>query len=95
MHRAPDKWDRLYNVDFYIKVNNRYIGIQIKPINKGIQLSRIFKEKGFQLLTHGKFTKEFGGKVFYVYSTRSGDKKIIVNSEVIDEIRKEIKNLER
>jgi len=95
MHQAPDKWDRLYNVDFYIKVNNRYIGIQIKPINKGIQLSRIFKEKGFQLLTHGKFTKEFGGTVFYVYSTRSGDKKIIVNSEVIDEIRKEIKNLER
>jgi hypothetical protein len=47
------------------------------------------------LLTHGKFTKEFGGKVFYVYSTRSGDKKIIVNTEVIDEIRKEIKNLQK
>lgn len=28
---APDKWDRLYNVDFYIKINDKYIGIQIKP----------------------------------------------------------------
>jgi len=79
IHPAPDKWDRLYNVDFYIKLNDKYIGIQIKPINKEIQLSQIFKEKGFQLLTHGKFTKEFGGKVFYIYSIRSGDKKIIVN----------------
>ena len=22
---APDEWDRLYNVDFFIKVNNKYI----------------------------------------------------------------------
>ncbi len=29
---APGEWDRLYNVDFFIKVGNRYIGLQIKPI---------------------------------------------------------------
>ncbi len=29
---APDEWDRLYNVDFYIQVKDRYIGLQIKPI---------------------------------------------------------------
>ncbi len=29
---APDDWDRLYNVDFFIEVKNKYIGIQIKPI---------------------------------------------------------------
>ena len=23
---APDKWDRLYNIDFYIEVNKKYIG---------------------------------------------------------------------
>jgi hypothetical protein len=28
---APDEWDRLYNVDFYIKINGKYIGLQIKP----------------------------------------------------------------
>ena len=29
---APDEWDRLYNVDFYIQVGKKYIGLQIKPI---------------------------------------------------------------
>ncbi len=30
---APDEWDRLYNVDFYIQVGEKYIGLQIKPIS--------------------------------------------------------------
>ncbi|MDD2200352.1 MAG: MjaI family restriction endonuclease [Bacteroidales bacterium] len=30
---APDKWDRLYNVDFFIKIKEKYIGLQIKPVN--------------------------------------------------------------
>lgn len=29
---APDEWDRLYNVDFYIQVGDKYIELQIKPI---------------------------------------------------------------
>jgi hypothetical protein len=28
---APDEWDRGYNVDFFIKVKDQYIGLQIKP----------------------------------------------------------------
>jgi len=28
---APDEWDRLYNVDFFIKIKDKYIGLQIKP----------------------------------------------------------------
>jgi len=24
---APDKWDRLYNVDFFIKIGKKYIGL--------------------------------------------------------------------
>ena len=39
---APDDWDRLYNVDFFIKIKEKYIGIQIKPVSQGIQLSQIF-----------------------------------------------------
>jgi hypothetical protein len=31
---APDEWDRLYNVDFSIEVNGKYIGIQIKPVTQ-------------------------------------------------------------
>lgn len=92
---APDEWDRLYNVDFFIKIKDKYIGIQIKPVNQGIQLSQIFKEKEFQQKTHQKFTEKFGGKVFYVFSAKKGDKKVIVNEEVIDEIRQEIERLKR
>lgn len=90
---APDEWDRLYNVDFYIEINNKYIGLQIKPVSQVSSIPEIFKEKEIQLKTHEKFTDEFGGKVFYIYSCKSGDKKIIVNSEVIDEIIREIQRL--
>ncbi len=90
---APDKWDRLYNVDFFIKINKKFIGLQIKPVNKGIQLSQIFKEKGLQEKTHKKFENEFGGKVFYIYSSKENGKKVIVNKEVIEEIKAEIDRL--
>lgn len=92
---APDKWDRLYNVDFFIKIKEKYIGIQIKPVNQGIQLAEIFKEKTLQLKTHETFEKEFGGKVFYIYSSKENGKKVIMNPEVIDEIRHEIIQLEK
>lgn len=92
---APDKWDRLYNVDFFIKIKEKYIGIQIKPVNQGIQLPQIFKEKELQQKTHKKFTSEFGGKVFYVYSSKANGKKVIMNPEVIEEIRAEINRLEQ
>lgn len=90
---APDEWDRLYNVDFYIEINGKYIGLQIKPVSQVSSIPEIYKEKGIQHSTHKKFTKKYGGKVFYLYSCKSGDKKIIVNSEVIDEIKEEIRTL--
>ncbi len=92
---APDEWDRLYNVDFFIKVRDKFIGIQIKPINQGIQLSQIFKEKDLQIKSHERFAKKFGGKVFYIFSSKVGDKKEIKNKEVIDEIRQEIERLKK
>ena len=91
---VPDKWDRLYNVDFFIKIKEKFIGLQIKPVNQGIQLSQIFKEKGLQQKTHEKFEKEFGGKVFYIFSSKTNGKKVIMNPEIIDEIRKEINRLD-
>lgn len=92
---APDEWDRLFNVDFFIQVKDKYIGLQIKPINTGIQLPEIFKEYALQEKTHQKFTEVFGGKVFYLFSAKIGDKKEIQNKEVIDEIQTEIKRLEQ
>lgn len=90
---APDEWDRLFNVDFYIQIGDKFIGLQIKPVNSGIQLSEIFKEYNIQEETHKKFTEVFGGKVFYLFSEKIGDKKVIKNKEVVEKIRKEIEQL--
>ncbi len=92
---APDEWDRLFNVDFFIQVRDKYIGLQIKPINSGIQLPEIFKEYGIQSESHKEFTEVFGGKVFYLFSAKIGEKKEIQNKEVIEEIKKEIDRLEK
>ena len=92
---APDEWDRRYNVDFFIKIKDKYIGIQIKPVNQGIQLSQIFKERDLQSKTHEKFTREYGGKVFYIFSSKAGERKEIRNKDVIDEIQIEIERLKK
>jgi len=90
---APDKWDRLFNVDFFIKIKDKYIGLQIKPAGGVSHISQIFKEKQLQKATHKKFTEKYGGKVFYVISIKEKGKKKIYNTEVIDEIKREIKRL--
>ena len=91
---APDEWDRGYNVDFFIKVKDRYIGLQIKPAGYAY-IPQIINELEFQKRTHKKFTDKFGGKVFYIISVKEGKKKIIYNPEIIEEIRNEIERLKR
>lgn len=91
---APDKRDRLYNVDFFIKVNQSYIGLQIKPVCDASQITQIYKERSLHKNTHERFTKEFGGRVFYVFSQKAGNKKVIRNPEVIREIQQEIEKLQ-
>lgn len=90
---APDEWDRLYNVDFFIKVKDRYIGLQIKPAGYAY-ITQIINELEFQKKTHEKFMTEYGGKVFYIISIAEGKKKVIHNTEVIEEIKKEIERLQ-
>jgi hypothetical protein len=89
IHPAPDKWDRTYNVDFYIEVGDKFIGLQIKPISSGIALDQ-YKWDEMHEVNHKKFEEKFGGKVFFIYSVKSSSKKkVIYNPEVIDEIKKE------
>lgn len=90
IEEASDEWDRLFNVDFYIKVKDKFIGLQIKPTGSE-EMFQVIKEKRQQLETHKKFTEKYGGKVFYIYSIKKGDKKILANPEVIEEINEEIK----
>ena len=89
---APDEWDRGYNVDFFIKVKNRFIGLQIKPAGYAY-IPQIVNEAQFQKRTHDKFTEKFGGKVFYIISVAENKRKVIYNPEVIERIREEIARL--
>lgn len=90
---APDEWDRKYSVDFFIEVNAKYIGIQIKPAGYAY-ITQIINEIEFQKKDHQRFRKRYGGKVFYVISITEGKKKIVHNPEVIEEIRSEVKRLQ-
>ncbi|MBU4374024.1 MAG: MjaI family restriction endonuclease [Euryarchaeota archaeon] len=91
---APDEWDRLYNVDFFIEVNDNYIGLQIKPITFEHTFEN-YKWKEMQETTHTEFQKKFGGRVFTVFSVKVGDKKIIKNIEVAEDIKNEIDRLRK
>lgn len=91
---ASDEWDRLFNVDFFIKIKDKFIGLQIKPAGYAY-ITQIINERKHQEATHKKFTAKYGGKVFYVISVKEGDKKKIYNTEVIEEIKQEIKKLEK
>ncbi len=88
---APDIWDRTYNVDFYIQVGEKYMGLQIKSVT-GLALNHYQWEKMHES-NHAKFEAKFGGKVFFVYSVKSGKKKSIHNPEVIAKIAAEMKRL--
>jgi hypothetical protein len=90
---APDDWDRTYSVDFFVKINDKSIGIQIKPIASGQALNQ-YQWIEMHRKNHERFEKEFDGNVFFVFSTKSssGTKKIY-NTEVIDQIIAEIKRL--
>lgn len=66
---APDEWDRLYNVDFYIQIGSKYIGLQIKPITYE-QTPQVYKWEKWLSKTHDKFEKDFGGKVFIIFSIK-------------------------
>ncbi len=90
---APDEWDRLYNVDFFIKIKDKYIGLQIKPVTFEHAPEFATKWQEAYKISHEKFTKKFGGKVFIVLSVKKEKKKVIFNSQVIDEIKEEINRL--
>ncbi|HET6382290.1 MAG TPA: MjaI family restriction endonuclease [Armatimonadota bacterium] len=90
---APDEWDRLYNIDFYINVSDKYIGLQIKPVADTSHISRIYQERGQQAQTHASFTERFGGNMFYIFSIKDGNKRRTQNTAVIPEIRAEIARL--
>jgi len=70
---------------------NVYVGIQIKPIT-GNSLND-YQWVEMHRAHHEKFSKKFHGKVFFVYSRKVGDRKVIHNSDVVGEILQEMHRL--
>ncbi|HDP98909.1 MAG TPA: MjaI family restriction endonuclease [bacterium] len=89
---APDDWDRLFNVDFFVQIGQRFIGIQIKPVTFEHTFED-YKWKQMQFNSHLKFTEKFGGNVFTIFSVGGGKTKKIHNIEVINDIQNEIQKL--
>lgn len=89
---APDEWDRKYNIDFFIRVKEGIIGLQIKPITYN-QTPEIHNWMNWLKESHAKFEKDIGGKVFVIFSIKKDGKKEIYNKEVIDDIRRAIEEL--
>ena len=92
VQESSAEWDTEYFIDFYIKTsNNKYIGIQLKP--------ETFYTGNYQNVVNiqGKmnaFCKDYNAQAFILkYKRQSQDNEIeIVNSEVIDEIKKALVN---
>jgi hypothetical protein len=91
LHPAPDEWDRRYNVDFFIPIANRCIGIQIKPVTYS-QTPELHKWQEWMRRSHQRFESEQGGKAFIVFSvTEKGGRKHILNEDIVDQIRDELR----
>lgn len=86
---SDSELDHAGDIDYIGKVGNKAFGIQIKPITANANFGN-YKITERMSSSFQNFEKKYGGKVFVIFSTRTGDKKVIKNKEVIEEIKQEI-----
>jgi len=86
--------DHAGDIDYLGKVGDKAFGIQIKPITANANFGN-YKITERMSASFQDFERKYGGKVFVVFSTRTGDKKVIRNKKIIDEIKTEIERLKK
>ncbi len=84
--------DHAGDIDYLGKIGNKAFGLQIKPITSNANFGN-YKITERMSASFQDFEKKYGGKVFVIFSTRVGDKKVILNKEIIEEIKIEIERL--
>lgn len=84
--------DHAGDIDYIGKVGDKAFGIQIKPVTANANFGN-YKISERMSKSFQDFEEKYGGKVFIIFSSRTRNKKEIVNKEVINEIRKEIERL--
>lgn len=84
--------DHAGDIDYLGKVGDKAFGIQIKPITANANFGN-YKITERMSASFQDFEEKYGGKVFVIFSIRTGDKKVIKNKEIIEEIKTEIERL--
>ena len=80
------------DVDYIGKVGDKAFGIQIKPITANSNFGNYKLSERMQA-NFEAFEEKYGGKVFIILSTKLGNKKVIQNKEVLQDIEQEIQRL--
>ena len=89
---SEPEMDHAGDIDYLGKVGDKYFGIQIKPITANANFAN-YKISERMSASFQDFEEKYVGKVFIIFSTRSGNKKDIVNKTVIKDIESEIERL--
>lgn len=84
--------DHAGDIDYIGKVGGKSFGIQIKPITANANFGN-YKISERMSANFRDFEKKYGGKVFIIFSTRTGHKKDIINKDIIERIDNEIRRL--
>jgi len=84
--------DHAGDIDYLGKVGKKSFGIQIKPVTANATFAN-YKISDRMSASFQDFEKKYGGKVFIIFSTRVGNKKDIVNKDIIKDIANEILRL--
>jgi len=84
--------DHAGDIDYLGKVGKKFFGIQIKPVTANATFAN-YKISDRMSASFQNFEKKYGGKVFIIFSTRVGNKKDIVNKDIIKDIANEIHRL--
>lgn len=84
--------DHAGDIDYIGKIGNKAFGIQIKPITANANFGN-YNITDRMSASFQHFEEKFSGKVFVVFSIRTGNKKDIVNKDVLEKIENEIERL--
>ena len=84
--------DHVCDIDYIGKVGGKSFEIQIKPITANANFGD-YKISDRMSASFQDFEKKYGGKVFIIFSTRAGNKKDVVNKDIIKKIENEINRL--
>lgn len=82
--------DHAGDIDYIAKIGANQIGFQIKPITANANFASYSLPERIKA-SFANFTKEFGGKVFIIFSN-DGE---VANVNIIDEIKAEVKRLKK